>query len=54
MKLRGDRIQVTIYGHPREDEIAPMYHKLEEKLKDKGINPRVPWLNDHFLDFQFK
>jgi hypothetical protein len=54
VKLRGNRIQVTIYGHPREDEIAPMYHKLEEKLKDKGIDPRVSWLNDHFLDFQFK
>ncbi len=54
VKLREDRIQVTIYGHPRENEIAPMYHKLGEKLKDKGINSRVPWLNNHFLEFQFK
>jgi hypothetical protein len=54
VKLRGDRIQVTIYGHPREDEIAPMYHKLEEKLKSKGITPKVPWLNNHSLEFQFK
>lgn len=54
VKLRGDRIRVTIYGHPREDEIAPMYHKLEEKLKSKGVNPKVSWLNNHSLDFQFK
>lgn len=54
VKLRGDRIQVTIYGHAREDEIAPMYHNLEEKLKNKGTNSRVPWLNNHSLEFQFK
>lgn len=54
VKLRGDRIQVTIYGHPREDKIEPLYHNLDEKLKNKGIDFRVPWLNNHFLEFQFK
>lgn len=54
VKLRGDCIRVTFYGHPREDEIAPMYHKLEEKLRSKGIDPNVSWLNNHPLEFQFK
>lgn len=54
VKLRGDRILVTIYGHPQEDEIGPLYHDLQQKLRHKGIQPRVSWLNNHFLEFKFK
>ena len=54
VKLKGDRIQVTLYGHPRENKLRLMYYDLSSKLERKGIDPRVPWLNDHVMEFIFK
>jgi hypothetical protein len=30
------------------------YEDLPEKLRQQGIEPRIPWLYDYLLDFRFK
>jgi hypothetical protein len=33
---------------------VPLFQGLNEKLKCKGINPKIPWLNNKILEFHFK
>jgi len=54
IKLRDDEIKVTIYGHKYREVLEPLYYDLNSKLKEKGIDPKVPWLNNHTLKFEFK
>jgi len=54
IKLRDDEIKVTIYGHKYREVLEPLYYHLNSKLKEKGIDPKVPWLNNHTLKFKFK
>ena len=54
IKLRDDEIKVTIYGHKYRELLEPLYSDLNSKLKKKGIEPKVSWLNNHTLKFEFK
>ncbi|MFQ6043609.1 MAG: transposase [Candidatus Poribacteria bacterium] len=54
VKLRDDQITVTIFGHKYRDVLEPLYYDLNSKLESKNIDPKVPWLNDHTLNFVFK
>jgi hypothetical protein len=54
VKLRDDQITVTMFGHKHRDVLEPLYHDLNSKLERKKIDPKVPWLNDHTLNFVFK
>ncbi|MFQ5709838.1 MAG: transposase [bacterium] len=54
IKLREDQITVTMYGHRHREILEPLFHDLNSKLKSKGIDPKVPWLNNHTLKFEFK
>ncbi len=40
-------IHVTYYRYP--PELVPLFHGLNEKHKSKGINPKIPWLNNKIL-----
>lgn len=53
VRLHYDMIKVSIYGHPYGHLLKSMYHNLSDKLERKGINCRVPWLNNHKLEFEF-
>jgi hypothetical protein len=52
VKSKGEKIHVTYYRYP--SELVPLFQNLNEKLKNKGINPAVPWLNNKTLEFHFK
>ncbi len=52
VRSKGEKIHVTYYRYPAE--LVPLFKDLNEKLKSKGINPKVPWLNNKILEFHFK
>ena len=54
IRLRDNEITVTICGSPRREELEALYVDLNAKLESKGIEPKVPWLNNHTLRFEFK
>lgn len=54
IKLRNNQITVTIFAHRQRQVLEPLYLDLSSKLEAKGIDPRVAWLNSHFLKFEFK
>lgn len=51
---RGRVVKVTFFRHKMNDVVAPLYVNLSEQLKRKDIAPRIPWLNDRILEFEFK
>jgi hypothetical protein len=54
VQLRNQEIEVTLYGHPQQEVLAPRFHCLKKKLEAKNIDPRVPWLNNYPLRFLFR
>lgn len=54
VSVKGSKIIVKFYRHKMEDKIAPLFTNLTEKLKEKKIDPRIPWLNNRILEFEFK
>ncbi len=52
VRSKGEKIHVTYYRYP--SELVPLFQDLNEKLKNRGINPVVPWLNNKTLEFHFK
>jgi hypothetical protein len=54
VKVKGRTCKVTFFRYKMEDVVAPLYKNLADKLKSKNINPKVPWLNNRVLEFEFK
>ena len=54
VQLKQDIIHVDIYGFQHSLECASIFHNLEQKLLQKNVDPRCPWLNNHLLSFSFK
>ncbi len=54
LKVKDDTIIVTLYNVPESLNLKKHYENLPEKLLEEGINPRVPWLFNYKVDFQFK
>ena len=53
IKAKGDTIIITFYGSPKH--INPKdYINLPLILKKEGFDPRVPWLFNYKIDFNFK
>jgi hypothetical protein len=52
VRSKGEKIHVTYYRYP--PELVSLFQGLNEKLKSKGINPKIPWLNNKILEFHFK
>jgi hypothetical protein len=52
VRSKGEKIHVTYYRYP--PELVPLFQGLNEKLRSRGINPRVPWLNNKILEIHFK
>ncbi len=49
-----DTIVVTLYNVPPELGLQHHFSNLPQKLLQQGINPKVPWLFDFKLDFDFR
>lgn len=53
VKAEGRTVHVTFYGHRHEDILRPLFSNLNQRLTEKGIDERVPWLGYRRLEFHF-
>jgi len=53
VQLRGDVIEVTIFGFEHENAVAAILSGLDEKLEKANVNPRIPWLGNRRIRFNF-
>lgn len=54
LRVKGDTIIVTLYNVPENLNLKTHYENLPQKLEEEGQDPRVPWLFNFKIDFQFK
>jgi hypothetical protein len=54
LRVKNDTIIVTFYNAPQADTLKDHYINLPQKLEAESIDPRVPWLYNFKVDFQFK
>ena len=53
VRLHGDYIRVDVFGFEHQDAVRPLLDNLQAKLLKKGLDPRIPWLNNHRICFRF-
>jgi hypothetical protein len=53
VQLRGNLIEVSIYGFEHEAAAAAILTNLDTKLECAGVDPRIPWLGNRRLRFTF-
>jgi hypothetical protein len=53
VQLRGDIIEVRIYGFEHEAAASAILTNLDTKLENAGVDPRIPWLGHRRLRFTF-
>jgi hypothetical protein len=54
VRVEGNTILVTYYNAPAGDHLRQHYEDLPAKLRDEGIDPRIPWLYGFELNFCFR
>jgi hypothetical protein len=54
IRVKRDTIVVTYYNAPNSDLLRKHYQNMPQRLSSEGISPRIPWLYNFKLDFQFK
>ena len=53
VQLRGNIIEVSIYGFEHDAAAAAILTNLDTKLENAGVDPRIPWLGNRRLRFTF-
>lgn len=53
VQLRGNIIEVSIYGFEHKTAAAAILTNLDAKLETSGVDPRIPWLGHRRLRFTF-
>ncbi|GFP28170.1 hypothetical protein HKBW3S33_01587 [Candidatus Hakubella thermalkaliphila] len=53
VKLHGDYVRVDVFGFEHQDAVRPLLDNLQAKLLKNGLDPRIPWLNNHKICFRF-
>jgi hypothetical protein len=53
VQLRGNVITVSVYGFEHQEAAASILMNLPAQLSRVGIDPRIPWLADRRLQFEF-
>ena len=53
VQLRGNLIEVSIYGFEHEAAAAAILTNLDTKLEKAGVDPCIPWLGNRRLRFTF-
>ena len=53
VQLRGNLIEVSIYGFEHAAAAAAILTNLETKLENAGVDPRIPWLGNRRFRFTF-
>ena len=54
VRLEGDRVVVTYYNAESLASCRDQFEHLPERLRQEGVDPRVPWLYNYCLDFRFR
>lgn len=54
IRIHKDTLIVTFYNAPHQDRLRLHYENLPAQLEAEKINPRIPWLFNFKLDFQFR
>src|SRR5215831_9204109 len=53
VQLRGNLIEVSVYGFEHETAAAAILTNLDTKLENAGVDPCIPWLGNRRLRFTF-
>jgi len=53
IRVSKDTVLVTYYDAPNAELLRNHYENLPAKLRQQGIDPRIPWLYNFLLDFRF-
>ena len=53
VQLRGDVIEVNVYGFEHQNATVAILTNLDAKLEHAGVDPRIPWLGNRRLRFTF-
>lgn len=53
VRLEGNEIVVKLDYFKGQEVLTEMYDNLHQKLVNKGVDPRIPWLNNHTLRIEF-
>ena len=53
VQLRGDIIEVSVYGFEHQNAAAAILTNLDAKLEARGVDSRIPWLGNRRLRFAF-
>jgi len=53
IQLRGNVIEVHIYGFAQQKAAADILTNLDQKLEQAAVDPRIPWLGNRRLRFAF-
>jgi hypothetical protein len=53
VQVRGNIIEVSIYGFEHETAAAAILTNLDTKLENAGVDPRIPWLGNRRLRCTF-
>ncbi len=53
VQLRGNIIEVSVYGFEHRAVAAAILTNLDTKLENAGVDPRIPWLGNRRLRFTF-
>jgi hypothetical protein len=53
VQLRGEVIEVNIYGFAQQKAAADLLINLDAKLEKAAVDPRIPWLGNRRLRFVF-
>ena len=54
VRVKDDKIIITYYRDHEALNLKSKYGNISERLVSEGVDPRIPWLYDYKLDFQFK
>lgn len=52
--LKHKTIVVTLFGHPYEEVLEPIYDNISEKLEQETLDPKISWLGGFPLRFEFR
>ena len=54
LRVVQDTVLITYYNAPKAEQWKAHFENLPQRLRDEGVDPRVPWLYNFKLDFRFK
>jgi hypothetical protein len=54
IRVKDDKIIITYYKDHEPLGLKNIYANIDQQLENQGISPKIPWLFDYKLQFNFK